>query len=79
LKFVERHGFEADDFALFGGEDFELLFTVRPAGWRRVNDALRRMGTKVTAIGHVVKGRGVFIRREGALERLPDRGYEHFR
>lgn len=79
LKFAEQHGFEVEDFALFGGEDFELLFTVRPSGWRRVRLALERIGTKVTAIGNVAKGRGVYIQREGILEKLPDRGYEHFR
>jgi len=79
LKFAERHGFEVEDFALFGGEDFELLFTVPPDSWRRVKLALGRIGTKVTEIGHVAGGRGVFIQREGILEKLPDRGYEHFR
>lgn len=79
LRFAKHHGFEVEDFALFGGEDFELFFTIRPDGWRRVKLALRRIGTKVTVIGYVAKGRGVYIQREGLLERLPDRGYEHFR
>jgi len=78
-KFAESHGLEVDEFALFGGEDFELLFTVRPDGWRKVRLALKRIGTPVSAIGHVAGGRGVYIEREGALEKLPDRGYEHFK
>lgn len=79
LKFAERHGLEVEEFALFGGEDFELLFMVRPEGWRRVQLALKRIGTPVAAIGHVEEGRGVYIEREGKLEKLPDRGYEHFK
>jgi thiamine-monophosphate kinase len=79
LKFAERYRFKVDNFALYGGEDFELLFTVRPRSWRRVKLALGRIGTKVTAIGHVTKGRGVFVQRKGIQEKLPDRGYEHFR
>jgi len=49
------------DTALYGGEDFELLFAVpRPV-------------PKATAIGEIRRGRGVYL--DG--KRLPDRGYEH--
>jgi len=78
-KFAERHGFDVDDFAFFGGEDFELLFTVKSRNWKRVQLALRRIGTTATAIGYVMKGRGVYIQKQGGVEKLPDRGYEHFR
>jgi thiamine-monophosphate kinase len=77
-KFSRSRGLNVDDFALFGGEDFELLFTVRPSGWKKVQRAFRRLGTAVTLIGRVSKGRGVFIRRHGEAKKLPDRGYEHF-
>jgi len=78
-KFVTRYGFGVDDFVLFGGEDFELLFTVRPRGWEKVRRALKRVGATPALIGHVAKGRGVFIRAKGKTRALPDRGYEHFR
>lgn len=78
-KFVTRYGFDADDFVLFGGEDFELLFTVRPRGWEKVRRALKRVGATATTIGRVAKGKGVFIQVKGKTRALPDRGYEHFR
>jgi len=78
-KFAERHGFDIEDFAFFGGEDFELLFTVKSGSWKRVQLALRRIGTTATAIGYVMRGRGVYIQKQGGVEKLPDRGYEHFR
>ncbi len=78
-KFAAKHGFNVDDFVLVGGEDFELLFTVRPQGWEKVRLTLKRMGTKATMIGRVTKGKGVFIRSKGKTRALPDRGYEHFR
>ncbi len=78
-KFAARHGFDVDDFVLFGGEDFELLFTVRPRSWEKVRRALKRVGTRATLIGHVAKGRGVFIQRDGKTLALVDRGYEHFK
>lgn len=78
-KFADKHGFDVDDFVLFGGEDFELLFTVRPRSWEKVRRALERIGTKATLIGHVAKGKGVFVSENGKTRALPDRGYEHFR
>jgi len=78
-KFVTRYGFGVDDFVLFGGEDFELLFTVRPRGWEKVRRALKRVGATATMIGRVAKGKGVFIRAKEKTRTLPDRGYEHFR
>ena len=78
-KFAAHRGRDVDDFVLYGGEDFELLFTVRPQGWERVRRALKRVGTRVTQIGRVAEGRGVFIQRNGKTLPLPDRGYEHFK
>jgi len=77
-KFSRSRGLNVDDFALFGGEDFELLFTVRLSGWKKVQRASRRLGTAVTLVGRITKGRGVFIKRRGEIKNLPDRGYEHF-
>ena len=77
--FAAYHGRDADDFLLYGGEDFELLFTVRQRGWGKVLRALKRVGTRATQIGFVAEGRGVFIQRDGRTRPLPDRGYEHFK
>jgi thiamine-monophosphate kinase len=78
-KFATEHGFEVDDFVLFGGEDFELLFTVHPRGWEKVWWVLKRIGASAAVVGRVAKGRGVFIQAKGKMQPLPDRGYEHFR
>ena len=47
-------------FALHGGEDYELLFTA-PRG-KRV--PLRIAGVAVSLIGHVTRGRKVFLERK---------------
>lgn len=78
-KFSEQHGFDVEEFAFFSGEDFEMLFTLKRKSWGKVQQALKRIGTDATAIGYVSKGRGVYIQKHGSLEKLPDRGYEHFK
>ena len=62
-------------FALHGGEDYELLFTA-PRG-KRV--PLRIAGVAVSLIGHVIRGRKVFLRDgDGVRRELPAQGWEHF-
>jgi thiamine-monophosphate kinase len=61
------------DMALFGGEDFELLFTSFDLGLTEVS------GTPIRRIGEVKEGKGVFLLSvDGTETPLPRRGYEHF-
>ena len=63
-------------FAHHGGEDYELLFTVRPG--MRVPSHLA--GIPLTQIGIVTRGRKIFLRNAKGVgyEFLPQ-GWEHFR
>jgi thiamine-monophosphate kinase len=65
------------DMALNGGEDFELLFTVRPAKVPAV-DALART-FRLTRIGRVTPGRTLRLVMAGNRKKpLRPRGFEHF-
>ncbi len=77
--FAQEQGIDLDELSLFGGEDFELLFTVKPEAWEDLKRRFSKIGTKVTEIGRVKSGEGVYLRRDDSLEELPNRGYEHFR
>jgi thiamine-monophosphate kinase len=62
-------------FALHGGEDYELLFTV-PRG-RRI--PARIAGVPVTQIGHIIRGKKVFITtKSGEAQELAPKGWQHF-
>ena len=63
------------DFALHGGEDYELLFTA-PAK-RRV--ASRIAGVPVTRIGEIVRERKLWVTdARGKMHRLKPQGWQHF-
>ncbi|MDD4600333.1 Thiamine-monophosphate kinase [bioreactor metagenome] len=70
---------QAIDYALYGGEDFQLLFTIKPDQYRLL--ANQDIGVQLTAIGEVVeKAAGVvLIDRNGNRTALEPRGYNHFR
>ena len=65
--------------ALAGGDDYELLFTVRPA-WRGRLRAVRRQAgdLPITKIGVVTRETGVILRSPSGDRDLPA-GFEHFR
>jgi thiamine-monophosphate kinase len=64
------------EFALHGGEDYELLFTA-PRGKRMPS---RIAGVPLTQIGHITRSRKIFLFNQGhAGYELEPRGWEHFR
>jgi thiamine-monophosphate kinase len=68
-------------FALFGGEDYELLFTAPPGSEKAVREALAADGLEgATVIGAMTGAAGVTVLREGRPVALPARtGWTHFR
>jgi len=78
-RWHETHGGDATESAIRGGEDFELLFTVRPKHHGRLRDVRSQLGDlAVTKIGVVTKDRRVRL-TTGGLERPMPAGFEHFR
>ena len=74
VDYARKHNLSPYDLALYGGEEYELVVTVRKAGWP---SALRAVPSLIP-VGKVTKGSGVFARIEGRRIRVKPRGYEHF-
>jgi thiamine-monophosphate kinase len=74
----ERRGDATVDEALAGGDDYELLFTVKRRRLRSVLAAARHSGVPLTRIGVCTDGRAVVLRRAGIERPLPLAGYDHF-
>lgn len=63
-------------FALNGGDDYELLFTARPA--KRV--PARITGVPITQIGHITRDKHiVLVNHQGVGSELRPKGWEHFK
>jgi thiamine-monophosphate kinase len=61
--------------ALHGGEDYELLFTAPRS--KRVPSQIA--GVSITQIGHITRGRKIFLTKRGGGHELQPQGWEHFR
>jgi len=77
--FAEAHGLDAAELALYGGEEYELVITVRPGGWEGVEDAMRRLGTPVTRVGRATGEPTVLLKKGDSVEPIEPRGWEHFK
>ncbi len=70
-------GKKAVEYALHGGEDFELLFTAPPGKQALVEDLNKRF--KITVIGRMTAKKGIYaIDSSGRKKPLEIKGYEHF-
>lgn len=61
-----------EEFLLNSGEDYELLFTSSKDIPKRV------LKTKITEIGRVERGEGIWLIKEGKEKEIKPKGYEHF-
>lgn len=69
----------AQQFALSGGDDYELCFTVSPALAAAVQSDLARLGCGATRIGRIVDGDGVRVRAvDGQWMTMERTGWDHF-
>jgi len=64
--------------ALHGGEDFQLIFTVRPAMVPRIEPLRKKF--RLTEIGRIIEDKGVWTTdARGTRKILAIRGFEHFK
>src|SRR4030095_6934702 len=68
-------------YALHGGEDFELCFTVPPGSLRDIQAAFQQQfRCPLTQVGVIQAGSDVVLGApDGTAAALPARGYDHFR
>jgi thiamine-monophosphate kinase len=77
-------GADPEQWAIGGGEDYELLFTARPESNSRLLDLACQYGLPLSPVGTVVAGEGVTLvrqRPDGGNDEIPVayQGFDHFR
>lgn len=68
----------AREYALTGGDDYELLFTVPLARLGAMTQAIQRGLGPVTRIGSLVAGSGVRVTSRGGVMQFSQAGFDHF-
>ena len=78
-EFARIHGLSPTDLALYGGEEYELVFTIKPDGLAEARRALEVAGSKLIEIGRVVPGKSITYVEDGVEKPVASGGWEHFR
>ena len=78
-RFAEFNGLEALELALYGGEEYELVVTVKPRLWGDAEDAVEGVGGRLLPIGKVVREKRVVLELDGKKRPIEARGWEHFK
>jgi thiamine-monophosphate kinase len=75
--FAARYHYKANDLALYGGEEYHLVVTVKP---NKFNLARRAARGRLKSIGVVTsKSHGVRLKEAGGYSEIPMKGWEHFK
>jgi len=78
-EFAELHNLELSDLVLYGGEEYELVFTVKPGGLDAARAALRRVGCDLIEVGRATSDLNIVYVEDGAEKAVRPGGWEHFK
>jgi thiamine-monophosphate kinase len=80
-RLAALHGLDPLDWALAGGEEYELIAALAPADLDQAQAAVAALGrTRLKPVGQFTAAPGFGLRGDGGrLTQLPDEGFEHFR
>ncbi|MCW4028607.1 MAG: thiamine-phosphate kinase [Candidatus Bathyarchaeota archaeon] len=78
-RFAEFNRLDAVELALHGGEEYELVVTVKPKNWVDAETAVEAVGSCLLPIGKVTRETDVVLNVDGKKCPIEDRGWEHFK
>jgi thiamine-monophosphate kinase len=78
-KFAEINRLDRLELALYGGEEYELVLTIKPNLWKKAKKAVEKVAGKLLLIGKVTDERQVLLEIDGKRRAIEPRGWEHFR
>ncbi|MBS7656528.1 thiamine-phosphate kinase [Candidatus Bathyarchaeota archaeon] len=67
------------DLGLYGGEEYELVVTVKRELWDKAKKAMESLGGKLIRIGEVVGEKKLIVKIDGETTPIEPKGWEHFK
>ena len=78
-RFAELHCFDPLELALYGGEEYELLVTVKPELWQNAQKVVETVGGNLMKLGHVTEDRQILLETDQKTVVIEARGWQHFK
>jgi thiamine-monophosphate kinase len=79
IEFAALNKLDVADLALYGGEEYEIVVTVKSKLWKKAERAVEDAGGRLIRIGKATENRQVLLKAEGKTRAIEARGYEHFK
>lgn len=76
-EFAKNKRYDIDNLILYGGEEYEIVATVPKRNLKKVFALARKSKCKTLVIGHVEKGKGVFMKQNGKSKKIERYGWQH--
>ena len=79
IDYAKCNGLDVLELVLSGGEEYELVFTVRKRDVYKIKNISERLGVPVMQIGRVEAGKGCILDMFEASGIMQDSGWRHFK
>ena len=78
-RFAEFNNLDPLELALYGGEEYELVVTVKPNRWVVAETAVEAVGGCLLPIGKATRDTQMLLNVDGQKRNIEARGWEHFK
>ena len=78
-EFARMNNLDPLELVFHGGEEYELVLTIKPMLLKRAKEAIEKVGGKLLLIGKVTAGKRIFLEINGRKRVIEPHGYEHFK
>ena len=78
-EFAEANNLDPVELTFYGGEEYELVLTIKPKLWNRAEEAVREVGGQLLPIGKVTAEKQIMLEIDGKKNVIEPRGWEHFK
>jgi thiamine-monophosphate kinase len=78
-RFAETNKLNPMDLAFYGGEEYELVVTIKPELLKKAMNKIEKIGGCLIPIGKVTEDTQILIDTNGKKEIIEPRGWEHFK
>lgn len=78
-RFAEDHNLDLVELGLYGGEEYELVVTVKPELWGKAKESVEKIGGCLMGIGKATEREEVLLVTSEGVKAVEARGWEHFK
>lgn len=80
LSYLNDFNVNHFEYFLSSGEEFSLLFTVKKSSAEKVKSKVyENLGINIIPVGRIEAGSGIYVEKDGQMQKIILSGYEHFK